>query len=503
MFSFPLPYRDELLYSVIARYGVHQGIISPKELLDEVYNDRKVVATADLPSHIDKVSSLYPDRADTAPDKLIYLHTLFPLYAPFVDEIRRKNCIKLMQQQSKGGTHLTLGVAASRIQQPRWLRYCPLCIQEQKKIFGEYYWLRNWQVTGADSCMFHGTLIDSNITRHPTLKHEFIAASHRTCDQGIRQEPNKRQSILITQSVCDLLKLPPEISPSAQQWTHFYRSLLFDSGFSLGKHIDYEPLKDRVVSFWGVDWLNKYGLFPGGNDTCWLKTIFRKHRKAFSYLEHIIVWHSLLNTKWKVSDVLNNVRSQAMKPKLTTISLLDASENDRVKYRNLWIKAVKNNGINYARKRKFGYVYAWLYRHDRSWLKEVNSQFKVPKVITNSRIDWHKRDFFLVKLLCKIKDEAEYQMDDPRHSMNWYLTKLYCGATVSKHLNDLPLCKLFFEKYCENIGEYQIRRITCAVIKQNILNNELKRWQILRISGLSKPRLTTLANIFLLKVIRI
>lgn len=198
MFGFPLPYRDELLYSVIARYGVHQGIISPKELLDEVYNDRKVVATVDLPSHIERIAGLYPQRPDTGFLELIYSHTLFQLYAPFVDEGRRQSCIKYMQQQAKGSTHLALGVAASRIKQPRWLRYCPLCLSEQKKNFGEYYWPRRWQVAGADSCLLHGSLIDSDILRHPAHKHEFIAATHRTCNQDLKQQPACTQSGLAT-----------------------------------------------------------------------------------------------------------------------------------------------------------------------------------------------------------------------------------------------------------------------------------------------------------------
>ena len=503
MFSFPLPYRDELIYSVIARYGVHQGIISPKELLDEVYNDRQVVATVDLPSHIEHIVGLYSQRPETGSLGLIYSHTLFPLYAPFVDEKRRQSCIKLMQQRAKGSTHLTLGVAASRIKQPRWLRYCPLCLSEQKGEYGEYYWSRNWQISGADSCLLHGTLIDSNITRHPTHKHEFIAASHRTCKQDINQEPSNPQSLLITKGVCDLLLLPPEMSASVTQWDHFYKAILYDTGLNRGNHMNYEPLEDKVVSFWGEKWLNKYGLFPDGKETCWLKTIFRKHRKTFSYIEHMVVWYSLLDGEWQVSDILNEVRSQATEPKVVALPLLNASEKDKAKYRGLWLIAAKNNGINYARKHKFGYVYAWLYRHDRSWLLEINRQLQVPNVITHPRIDWHKRDLILIKLLCKIKDEAEYQMDDPRHSMNWYLLKLHYGSTVGKHLNDLPLCKLFFDKFCENIAEYQIRRITCAVIKQNLLNDKLKRWKILRMSGLSEQRLTALADIFLLKVVRI
>ncbi|MCI2282339.1 TniQ family protein [Colwellia sp. MSW7] len=146
MFGFPFPYHNELLYSVIARYRVHQGIISPKELPDEIYNDRKVVATVDLPNHVNKISSFYPKCEAKSSIGLIYSHTLFPLYAPFIDEQRRKKCIKFMQQKAKSSIHLTLGVAASRIKQPRWLRYCPACLLEQKNEYGEYYWLRNFQV---------------------------------------------------------------------------------------------------------------------------------------------------------------------------------------------------------------------------------------------------------------------------------------------------------------------------------------------------------------------
>ncbi|WDE05427.1 TniQ family protein [Thalassomonas viridans] len=503
MLGFPLPYRDELLYSVIARYGVHQGIISPKELLDEVYSDRKVVATVDLPGHIEHIAGLYPNRPDTGPLELIYSHTLFPLYAPFVDEARRQACIKYMKQQTKGSTHLTLGVAASRIKQPRWLRYCPLCLREQKEKIGEYYWLRHWQVAGADSCLLHGSLIDSNTLRHPEHKHEFTAATLRTCNPDISQQPGSTQSCFITRGVYELLQLKPEFSPTFQQWSHFYKSLLFNAGLNRGEHINYNLLKEKVTDCWGSRWLKKYGLYPEDKETCWLKSIFRKHRKAFSYLEHLVIWYSLLDEGWQVSDILEQVNSQPKEQKAVSTTLLGASDKDKAKYRNLWLTAAEKHGVNYARKHKSGHVYAWLYRHDRGWLLQTNIRLQAPNVIKNPRIDWHKRDRSLVKLLCSIKNAAECRLDDPRHSMNWYLSKLYCGSTVTKHLNDLPLCKLFFDRFCETIAEYQIRRITRAAIEQSLLGNQLKRWQIFRMSGLSEPRLTKLADSFLVKVVRL
>lgn len=58
MLNFPIPYDKELLYSTVARAraGIRQGIVSPKQLLDEIYGNRKVIATLDLPNQLEKVT---------------------------------------------------------------------------------------------------------------------------------------------------------------------------------------------------------------------------------------------------------------------------------------------------------------------------------------------------------------------------------------------------------------------------------------------------------------
>ena len=101
MLGFPLPYRDELLYSTIARHGVHSGIISPKELLQDVYGDTRVIATSDLPGHLNSIAALYPEKAGIAPCDLLYHNTLFPLYALFMGETRRKALIRELTTDEK------------------------------------------------------------------------------------------------------------------------------------------------------------------------------------------------------------------------------------------------------------------------------------------------------------------------------------------------------------------------------------------------------------------
>ena len=64
MRNFPVPYSNELIYSTIARAGVYQGIVSPKQLLDEVSELEK-------PSKSKKVSAIKvvkPSDWDSLPD---------------------------------------------------------------------------------------------------------------------------------------------------------------------------------------------------------------------------------------------------------------------------------------------------------------------------------------------------------------------------------------------------------------------------------------------------
>ena len=105
MHNFPLPHPDELLYSSIARAGVYHGITSPKQLLDEVFGTRAVIATLDLPSHISKISYLLRKTRQFSTDDLISQNTLFPLYAPFVPKKIRDKAFKLMQGKTNGALH--------------------------------------------------------------------------------------------------------------------------------------------------------------------------------------------------------------------------------------------------------------------------------------------------------------------------------------------------------------------------------------------------------------
>ncbi len=504
MLSFPLPYPDELLYSTIARYGIHAGITSPKELLREVFGDTKIIATVDLPGHILLISKLYPFELQIQPLDLLYHHTLFPLYAPFIGEQRRKLLVDQLINAPKNSAHVMTGIAASRVSRPQNLRYCPKCFEEQEECYGERYWKREWQVTGVDSCTTHKTALqETSIGLYSDHRHLFQAATLYEIEDDLPVTAT-RQSRMIAEGVKELLALKATEVPTFEQWGQYYKALAYELGLNRGHQVLHKLTANKIQAYWGKGWLESLGLGLTHDESCWLKMLFRKHRKAFSYLEHLIVLNALIHPKWNFKEI----SSKVLHYKTYTVSLQCplsmASSKDEIKQKRIiWSFQVDLKGVNASRRSGFGGVYAWLYRNDRSWLMAFNKSHKQPRIAEKFRVRWQNRDRSLVKQLIGIRNQSELELQSPRWSKAWFINQSRKRATLEKHLSLLPLCRLFFDLYTESVSEYQIRRITCKIIGLGKNNRALRRWRVLRNSGLSEARLTDLSRQFLKEVIRL
>jgi hypothetical protein len=465
MINFPVPYPDELVYSTVARAGIHVGITSPKQLLEVVFNDRKIIATVDLPTHLKRISRHYPASLHLTAEALVYLHTLFPLYAPFVNDDRKKQCLTWMAGESSSSVHLVLGVVASRIKQERNLRYCPDCLKEQLYQYGEYFWLRKWQVAGSDCCLKHDRLLlNTSFERHNYHRHCFEALSDE-CFKETTQSPVSAEERRVTALVNQLLSLPKSRSPSFEQWALFYRSLAVSSGCIRGSyHIQYSAIKKKILSHWSWGWLKKHDLPFDDNQSSWLRSIFRKHRKAFSYLEHIVVIDAFHTSGWQMANVLKDVLSIRIHSNHTNGLVSDIKVcNISQKKRKQWKKHLREQGVQRSRDSGGGVLYAWLYRNDRDWLLKINSLFRKPNIQINNRVDWNQRDRNMVKALINKKRFFSKKSDSPRRSTSWLLSQISSSSTILKNLDKLPLTNMFLVKHSESIAFYQVRRVMVAI----------------------------------------
>ena len=501
LLGFPLPYPDELIYSTIARYRVHSGIVSAKELLKDVFGNTRIIASSDLLGYLELIAGVYPEQLNVTPSDLLYRHTLFPIYAPFIGEARRQRLTQELFDDNATTIHLTAGIVASRIKQPSFLRYCPECVIEQVREKGECYWLRKWQISGVESCPKHGNLIDSRIGRHDIHRHSFTAPNLENCPWKM-QSSGAWQCHVLAENISELLNLNPSVVPDFSQWSGWYKHLAKEQGLTRGKHVCHRELRDRVINFWGTSWLAKYGLLTEVGESYWLKNLFRKHRKAFSYLEHLIAMHTFLKPPWKLSDVIHEVAQFEPELERNFVQPPVVNRVERTSKRKKWLCVVKEHGTKVARSKGHGDIYAWLYRYDRHWLIETNAKYQQLKRNHKHKWDWEKRDRRIVKALIRIRNQKELSLSAPRCSKSWYLNQLEHKVGIEKNLHLLPLCNQFFELYSESVWEYQVRRITKVMLLRKFDTFKIKRWRVLRLSGLSEERLTSVAKIFLKEILK-
>lgn len=477
------------------------GITSPKNLLDEIFGNRHVIATIDFPNYLQTISAHYPPALNLTVEQLIYKHTLFPVYAPFISEKRRQACIRLMAGATQGAIHLAVGAAASRLKQGNRLRYCPSCLINQLQNFGECYWMRKWQLAGADCCLEHGPLHESEFERYSRHRHQFICLQP---DPKIQIQPTVHmvESQRVVRFTDELLALVPLRSPSPLQWSCFYQNLARQAGCTKGKHIRFERITELVLSRWSASWLKDYNLYPENIESCWLKGIFRKHRKTFSYLEHCIVLNTFSPGR-QLQDILGEVASlPAPRPKShgSEQAVVQVPSKQIEVSRSDWETLLHRYGPKQSRKLN-GALYTWLYRHDKDWLLTINGIHSRPVTSRKRLVDWAARDREIELNLCALKRQSQHNLDCPRKSKNWYLSTIEYPSTISKNLGKLSRTRYFLEAHSESVELYQCRRIVAAKVKLQTAGYPIVRWRLLRVSGLNIHRLKKHARSFLERIL--
>lgn len=508
--NFPVLYPHELIYSAVARSGVRSALISHKQLLDQVYGDRKVVATMDLPCQLGSIAYHLERTGRFSLETLQYKHTLLPIYAPFIDEEKRQKAMTLMASKTQGAVHMMLGVSASRLKGHKQFCFCEDCYKQQLSQKGEGYWLREWFLPGLSVCTEHQKKLTFFIEGPDSHRHFYQAlyppelAMDKYKNELLYPKSWLALDIELAKMTKSLLDLEAFASPTKAQWSAFYRKLAETKGFSNGKKVLHTKIYHLFSRFYPLNYLELKGLkIDSKSDTNWLKTMFRKHRKSFSYLEHLMVWNVFM-PKRTVDSILKEVRSIPTSHKKATSKdeLLPIQEGTdfillRDDKRLSWSLLVDEHGVKPARQHEGGGgLYAWLYRHDKMWLLNFNKVHRnhEPIQVADPRVNWTLRDRQSVRSLFKILYSSESLPIKSRQSVRWFLEQLPKYETLSKNLYRLPLTQAFLERYAETVTEYQLRRALnyiCDYHNQYGPEKDFfKPWKMLRGAGLSKDRMT-------------
>ena len=154
---FPTLYEDELFYSGLCRYYCHTGCVSYHSVIPEIFNN-----VMDRPD-IEFMNSLSSDMMRKVqnhyqPEEIIMRHTMYPYYVRFLPSSRKKEVYHALID-NKGQVRNLLSQVIGKDGNDRFLRYCPLCVMEDRENYGETYWHRKHQIKGVVVCYRHGCLL--------------------------------------------------------------------------------------------------------------------------------------------------------------------------------------------------------------------------------------------------------------------------------------------------------------------------------------------------------
>ncbi|WP_454018526.1 TnsD family Tn7-like transposition protein [Azospirillum sp. Marseille-Q6669] len=506
---FPAPYPDELLYSLLARYHRHTCSVSPKGTLEDLFGNRNVRATVDLPGHLGALSRHLPPDRGLTPERLSAELTLFPYYIAFQPPTVVTAVLAALIHGRADGIHLRLGIAATTVSAAPALRYCPACHTDALTRWGERFWRRVHQLPGVLVCPDHGVpLADSSVVPALGHQHEFIAADDRTCGSEsaspVWADDRKCRAILLDIAQRSAVLLDGRrwgVNPA--DLTTGYRHALIDRRLaSANGRVDQLHLHDAFAAVFAPACSALLELV----DTTWLASIVRKHRHAFHPLHHILfgllldrsapvpkVTHPTPRRVVATTEFTNRLRdlvSQGEGLRATARALNVDPNTVRLHATRLGIDtpwrplvrpraaakgdpapAIRERWLDLQRQEpqlgrkalahRLPAEHTWLYRHDRAWL-DAHSPASASCTLPAARVDWAAVDHDLATALRETAEAIVSLVPPVRVTLAELERRLGRPGWVGKRRAKLPEARAVLASNTESVEAFQLRRIAWA-----------------------------------------
>jgi len=290
-----VPYEDEVLYSVFARYHVRSGNTSYKATIKDLFGSTSVTAVMDLPSNIQNLVNNMPLNSRYTEEYLIKSHTLFPFYSAFLPPKRAEQIFESMIGEKGGGIYSRTGIMASSITLNQYFKFCPACAKEDKLQYGELYWHRVHQIPGILICpKHHVPLYDSQVPIRGYNKHEYKAAVEENCvepDIAVKYSDDVFEKLIRLAKDAQILLNSDFQKRNIEWYKEQYLAKMMEMGFatSNGKVHQKEFIKE-FIDYYGEKFLE---IVQSGvdvdNDSNWLMDMIRKKNKTAHPIRHLLL----------------------------------------------------------------------------------------------------------------------------------------------------------------------------------------------------------------------
>ena len=453
------------------------------------------MVSADLPGHISALVRQLPKTMKYSAQEFVSQHTLYSYYAPFLPQDRAAKVLRCMLSERGGSVHYTVGLMASRIPLPLFLRFCPYCVQADRHNHGEAYWHRSHQLPQVPICPVHDSMLSDSTVSSFGSKGDGLVPLEEIKDIDIfgcfDLAPDIANWLIKLVNGAVWLLENPQLPKHLQYYRERYLAALDQRGLISpnGKRVDQKSLEVLFFQMYPKELLQFLGIpINVEDDHNWLRGMVRKYRKAVHPLLHLLLINLLYETAEAFFSIKKIERGTSetqdclfffAKSCLKNIALVKEK-------REKWIALeAMHPGVGRTRLRKQApALYAWLYRNDLAWLKERQIEH-LDMGCHQQRINWAVRDEETLKQVQEwIERERHRQAKPKRITAIRAAKELGIRAWIEKHPDKLPLSMKRLQQVEESVEMFQIRRIFRVVQYMQEHEIPIVEWRIRRMAAL-------------------
>lgn len=460
----PELYENELFYSVIARYRTKCGMVSGRALIEDLFGRYIVITSSNFPLYIKDFIKNLPPTSKIVAKEIIEKHTTFRFYTSFLSGEKTKLIYQTMED-GRNGTKLNieqrLGFGGSKVRQLSYLRYCPVCYQEDLETLGESYWRTNHQIIGVFYCSKHHVLLKESSVLSTGTGIDFICADERVCNAELIED-----------------KYPGTIKSLNLKYTH-NAEVLLNGNFprkELSYIIDYyidrlrerrlaskngslymKDLQERFLHFYPNQYLEMMqSRIDPDSPSNWLRLFVRHNNRNRSPLRHLLFLQFL---RVEIDDLFRNKKVIGKK----SVQVQYNPIFDIYKRREKWLQLIAENpNANRSQLKEKGKgLHTWIYRYDRDWYNKVTPKAALGKKKTGV-IDWDKRDEECLRLAKEAVEIILHREGKPiRITPSSIRNTLGLGLWFRN--KKLVRTQRYLKEVKEDIDEFRIRKIKWAI----------------------------------------
>lgn len=529
---FPAPFPDELLYSLLGRYQRHVCSPGPKATLEDLFGNRFVRASPDLQGHLAALADRLPQGLGLDAERLARDCTPLPYYTAFQPTDVALAAEQAMTMGTTEGLHFHLGIATSSVRAADALRFCPSCHGETLEARGERCWRRVHQLPAVLVCPDHGIpLLSSTVVPRKAGQHAFVAATDENC--AATEPPPWAANPACVALLGRIARASTRLlaSPHPRQTISEIQRAVRVAAAACGLATSSgRPDKRRLEALRETVLAPLQGVLPEAISDEWLLLLIRRHRSAIHPLHHVLLnvlleaagpddrrppapatRHFLANEPTFIrrltalaSDGLGlRATARALGVDPGTVRLhstrlglpvswkalhkepVTRDHIDQCAIRRRWLQMQREEpelGVT-ALRRRLPAEFAWLYRHDRDWLRQ-HQPAPAPQGPHAARVDWGTLDHRLATDIAAAA--AQLKAADPpvRVSFAALERAITRPRWISDRKGKLPRTVAAIEAMAESVEAFRIRRHAWAKVTLGAEGRDMAPWRIRRFAGL-------------------